>query len=63
MKFSQAQKEKIPINTYLLPGTHKQKVLPRKYKVELFIKQNKKEFNNKNWIKIKEYVYNCYRNQ
>lgn len=38
-----------------------EKKAPRKQECELFLEGNKHMFKNKDWIKIKTYVYNCYR--
>lgn len=38
-----------------------EKRAPRKQDCELFLNANQHMFKNKDWIKIKTYVYNCYR--
>ncbi|CAG9817738.1 unnamed protein product [Phaedon cochleariae] len=39
------------------------KIAPKKLEVEKLMQQNKKLFKSKNWVKIKAYVYNCYRDK
>lgn len=34
---------------------------PKKEEAEKLIKMHKGVFENKNWVKIKAYIFNCYR--
>lgn len=36
---------------------------PKKEEVENLIRKHKKLFKEKNWVKIKAYVYNCYKDK
>lgn len=41
----------------------KNKQAPRKHEVEELIKKHKTFFKDRNWVKIKAVVYNCYKKQ
>lgn len=54
------QKQKEVITNFF--KTHiKNKRAPRKQEVEELINRHKTLFKEKNWVKIKAFVYNCYK--
>ncbi|CAG9773450.1 unnamed protein product [Ceutorhynchus assimilis] len=60
VRFTEDQKERIKI---FFREHIRKKIPPKKNEVELFIQENKEKFHNKNWVKIKAFVYNLYKNK
>lgn len=52
--------QKAVMNTYFKEHIRYKKP-PKKNEVEALIQENKVLFKEKNWVKIKAYVYNCYK--
>lgn len=60
IRFTECEKQNM--NNYF--RNHIQnKIAPKKDEVKKFMKKYKNMFMNKNWVKIKAYVYNCYRDK
>lgn len=53
-------RQKTVIRNYF-QGHIQHKKPPKKHEVEALIQDNKVLFQDKNWVKIKAYVYNCYK--